>query len=470
VTGTGVLATLGAVLAIATIGMSVLLASSGGVAPSPMTIAAAPSDPPERQYIGQAVTLDFQAADLRAVLRAFAEISGLNIVIDPAVQGSVDVSLRDVPWDQALDIILRANKLGYTMDGTVIRVAPAGVLAEEEAQRRKLVEEQALAGDLRVLTRTLSYARAAHMAQLITRSVLSSRGAVEVDERTNTLILSDLPQRLDAAASLLATLDRPEPQVEIEARVVQTTREFARAIGVQWGLGGRLAPDLGNTMPLVFPNRGSIGGRTGQTQGPQDARAGPFESTASIVNLPADAAGTAFGVAMGAVNGALNLDIALSALEREGKGRILSTPRVSTQNNVEAEITQGVQIPIQTVANNTVMVTFKDAALSLRVTPQITAANTVIMRIVVENASPDFSREVNGIPPIDTQRANTQVLVEDGATTVIGGIYVSRQQTLGDRTPVLHRVPLLGWLFRRDTLRDESRELLIFITPRIMKD
>ena len=161
--------------------------------------------------------------------------------------------------------------------------------------------------------------------------------------------------------------------------------------------------------------------------------------------------------------------MALSALESQGQGRILSTPRVSTQNNIEAEITQGIQIPIQTVANNTVTVTFKDAALTLKVKPQITAANTVIMQISVENASPDFSRSVNGIPPIDTQRAQTTVLVADGETTVIGGIYLSREQTTEGRVPMLHRIPLLGWLFKRDELSDESRELLIFITPRITR-
>ena len=165
----------------------------------------------------------------------------------------------------------------------------------------------------------------------------------------------------------------------------------------------------------------------------------------------------------------MNLDVALSALEEAGQGRILSSPRVSTQNNIAAEITQGVQIPIQTVANNTVTVSFRDAALTLRVTPQITAANTVIMQITVENASPDFSRSVNNIPPIDTQRAITQVLVSDGETTVIGGIYISREQAQQGRTPGLSRIPLIGWLFQRNAISDESRELLIFITPRILR-
>jgi type IV pilus assembly protein PilQ len=193
------------------------------------------------------------------------------------------------------------------------------------------------------------------------------------------------------------------------------------------------------------------------------------DHAATTVNLGVSGASSAIGLALGSVNGAVNLDLALSALEQSGQGRVLSTPRVSTQNNIEAEITQGLQIPIQTVANNTVTVTFKDAALTLKVKPQITAANTVIMSISLENATPDFSRSVQGIPPIDTQRAITQVLVGDGETTVIGGIYVNNQQTVTDRTPALNRIPLLGWLFRREAITDSSKELLVFITPRVTK-
>jgi type IV pilus assembly protein PilQ len=421
----------------------------------------------ESRFTGNPVTLDFQGADLRAVLGTFSDISGLNLVIDPTIQGTVDVALRDVPWDQALDIILRSQKLGYVVDGTIVRIAPLTVLADEETQRRRLAEEQALAGELRVLTRSLSYARAGDMQQLLTQTVLSQRGSIQFDERTNTLIINDLPEALTRASDLIATLDRPEPQVEIEARIVQTSRDFARNIGVQWGTTARAAAPLGNTFGTEFPNQGSISGRTGASQQISDRDF--TDSVGSVVNMPVSPATSAIGVALGSVNGAINLDVALSALEREGHGEILSTPRVSTQNNVEAEITQGVQIPIQTVANNTVTVTFRDAALTLRVTPQITATDTVIMRIAVENASPDFSRAVNGIPPIDTQRANTQVLVADGDTTVIGGIYVSREQASQDRTPGLHRIPLLGWLFQRNTFEDESRELLIFITPRIIR-
>jgi len=434
-------------------------------APAAAQAQQAPAQAPPR-YTGNPVSLDFQGADLRAVLRTFSEISGLNLVIDPTIQGTVDVALRDVPWDQALDIILRANKLGYVVDGTIVRIAPLTVLADEEAQRRKLSEEQALAGELRVLTRSLSYAKAEDLRQLLTQTVLSQRGSIQFDQRTNTLIINDLPDRLERASNLITTLDRPEPQVEIEARIVQTSRDFARNIGVQWGVSGRASSALGNGLPFSFPNQGSITGRTGATQ---SGDATQVDQVPSMVNMGVSPATSAIGLALGAVNGAVNLDVALSALESSGQGRILSTPRVSTQNNIEAEITQGVQIPIQTVANNTVTVTFRDAALTLRVTPQITATNTVIMRISVENASPDFSRAINGIPPIDTQRALTQVLVGDGDTTVIGGIYVSREQASQDRTPGLHRIPLLGWLFQRNEFSDESRELLIFITPRIIR-
>ena len=423
-----------------------------------------PAASPAPRYTGNPVTLDFQGADLRAVLRTFSEISGLNLVIDPTIQGTVDVALRDVPWDQALDIILRANKLGYVVDGTIVRVAPLTVLASEEEERRKLSDAQALAGELNVLTRSLNYSKAADLRELITTTVLSQRGSIQFDARTNTIIIQDLADRLDRAAALITTLDRPEPQVEIEARIVQTTREFARRLGVQWGFNGTASTALGNTLPTAFPNQAAIGGRTGLAQGPAGG-----DAVSNAVNLGIGGASSAVGLALGSINGALNLDVALSAIERSGQGRILSTPKVSTQNNIEAEITQGIQIPIQTVANNTVTVSFRDAALTLRVTPQITAANTVIMRISMENSSPDFSRAVNGIPPIDTQRALTQVLVSSGETTVIGGIYVSREQTSQDRTPALHRLPLLGWLFKRDEFTDESRELLIFITPKVMR-
>jgi type IV pilus assembly protein PilQ len=405
----------------------------------------------QRQFTGDPVTLDFQGADLRAVLRTFAEISqGLNIVIDPSIQGTVDVSLRDVPWDQALDIILRANKLGYTVEGNIVRIVPLNVLAQENEERRKLSEAQALAGELRTLTVPVSYAKAAELVAVITRSTLSARGDVQVDTRTNTLIIRDLADRLQAATDLVRTLDRPQPQVEIEARIVQLNRNAARELGIQWGFGGRVDPTFGTSTGLAFPSSANLTAGTGGVN-------------------PANP--SAIGLALGSINGALNLDVSLRALESDGKGRILSTPRVVTQNNVEAEITQGSQIPIQVASNNTVTVSFKDAALILRVTPQITASNTVIMRIFVEKAAPNYTQTspAQPIPSIDTQRAITTVLMADAETTVIGGIYTREEADTTVRTPLLHRVPLLGWLFRTDRRVDDSDELLIFITPRIAK-
>jgi type IV pilus assembly protein PilQ len=405
----------------------------------------------QREFSGDPVTLDFQGADLRAVLRTFAEISnGLNIVIDPTIQGTVDVSLHDVPWDQALDIILRANKLGYTVEGNIVRIVPLNVLAQENEERRKLADAQALAGDLRTLTVPVSYAKAVDLVPVITRSTLSTRGDVQVDARTNTLIIRDLADRLNGAADLVRTLDRPQPQVEIEARIVEINRNSARDLGISWGFNGNVDPQFGTSTGLAFPSSAGLTAQTGGVNG-----ADP----------------TAVGLALGSINGALNLDINLRALESEGKGRILSTPRVATQNNVEAEITQGSQIPIQVVSNNTVTVQFRDAALTLRVTPQITAANTVIMRIFVEKAAPNYTETSpqQPIPSIDTQRAVTTVLMDDGETTVIGGIYTRSESEVENRTPFLHRIPLLGWLFKTENRLDDSNELLIFITPRIAK-
>jgi type IV pilus secretin PilQ/predicted competence protein len=418
----------------------------------------------QKKYGGHPISMDFQGVDLRSVLRVFAEESGLNMVLDPAVQGTVDVQLRDVPWDQALDMILRANKLGYIVDGTIVRIAPLTVLADEESQRRKLTDEQALAGQLQVLTKTLSYAKAEELQALLTKSALSQRGIVQVDPRTNTLIITDLPDRLNTASELITTLDKPQPQVEIEAKIVQANKNFERRLGVQWGFNGAVSPQLGNTTKLAFPNSGSLSGSTGSTQGPTGGTQSP-----TAVNLGIGGATSAVGLALGSVNGAFNLDVALSALETTGNGRILSTPRVTTQNNIAAEVAQGTQIPIQTVSNNTVTVGFKDAALILKVTPQITAAGTVIMMVALENSQADFTRSVNGIPPINTQRATTSVLVNDGQTTVIGGVFISNDQAQQDRTPGLGSVPLLRWLFKRDINTTSDQELLIFITPRIIK-
>ncbi|MCL4812138.1 MAG: type IV pilus secretin PilQ [Vicinamibacteraceae bacterium] len=441
-------------------------------APAPVAGAATPAEPPpppsraaaaravtEGGFSGHPVSLDFQGVDLRAVLRTFAEISGLNIVIDPAVQGSVDVALREVPWDQALDMILRANQLGYTVEGSIVRVAPLSRLRQEEEEKRKLSDAKALSGELETKTRTLNYARA-RAVEVLLKNVLSTRGRTAVDERTNMLIITDLPEHLIRVDALLDALDQAELQVEIEARIVQTTKRFARELGISWGFSGAMTPELGNTSPWAFPNSGTVNGGV-------NAPTRPINPTTGAI-----------GVGLSAINGAFNLDVELSALEREGKIRTLLTPRVVTQNNVKATITRGQEIPYTTTVAAPVgdvsyiqpipTVQFKTAALTLAVTPRITNANTVILDVDVDNGSPGEA-EANGNRAINTQRAQTTVLVADGATTVIGGIQTNSEAVSQDNVPGLSKLPLVGRLFRNDIKSLDEEEILIFITPRIIR-
>jgi type IV pilus assembly protein PilQ len=409
----------------------------------------------QRRYVGHPVTLDFQGADLRAVLRTFSEISGLNIVIDPAVQGSVDVALRDVPWDQALDSILRANKLGYVVDGTIVRIAPITVLAEEESGRRKLSDEQALSGELKVMTKALNYAEAEELAPLLKDNALSKRGSAAVDKRTNTIVINDLPLYLAKAEALLNSLDQSEGQVEIEARIVSTTRTFAHQLGVNWGFLGQATPELGTT--------------TDHSNGTVSIN--PSGSTSDLPNVGK--------LLLGTVSGSLRLTAAIQALENEGKIKVLLQPRVVTQNNVKASITRGQEIPYTTtvappsaggaqVIQPMPTVQFKTAALTLQVTPRITPSDTILLQVDVDNGSAG-AVQVNGNIAINTQRATTTVLVQNGATTVIGGIAGSTRNKTDYRTPGLGRIPLLKWLFKSETISDSDEELLIFITPRVMR-
>lgn len=457
--------------AVGAVVMAALVLAPGPAGES--TLLAAQDTAALREFSGSPIDVDYQAANLRTVLRQLAEIGGVNLVIDPSVPTAltVDLSLKQVPWDQVMDIVMRSSGLTYQLEGTVLRVLTREARTRElTAEAQQKAANQA-APDLTTTRIRLNYATAASTAELLKQvRLISDRGTVEVEERTNMLIIRDLESNIRDIRSLLADLDRPEPQVEIEAKILRTNRDTAKALGVQWGFNGRMAPELGNTTGMAFPNNGTIGGRVGDgLQGPNDPRATGLEQRATAVNLPATGASSGLGLSMGALNGAFGLDLALSALEHEGKAKILSTPRVTTQNNQTAEITQGFQIPFQTVANNTVTVQYRDAALKLSVTPQITAANTVIMQIAIENATPDFSRAVNGNPSINTQRATTQVQVGDGVTTVIGGILQTTETTAVDETPGLGKVPLLGWLFKRNDVRTESQELMILITPRIIR-
>lgn len=437
----------------------------------------------ERQYTGELITLDFKDGDIQDIFRLFADISGLNIVVQPGVSGRITLKLTEVPWDQALELILKTNKLGYVVEGNVIRIAPLSELATEEAERRRLAEEKALAGELFTQTRVLSYAKASEIEPLLKRN-LSARGDIVIDERTNTIIYTDLAEQITSINALVETLDTPIPGVEIESRIVVTTRTFSRNLGVQWGFTSNQTQRLGNTTELVFPNRIQVGGQgIGNTDDDEfvapgaDAGGGliPPESNGNrrgyAVNLPFAGAPTgAIGLSLGSITGAFSVDAALSAAERRGHVRIISAPKIITQNNKPAEIKQGVTFPVQVVANNTITVQFKDAVLQLQVTPQITSADTIILDIVVNNDSLDFGQQVQGIPSIVTQSATTQVLVADGSTTVIGGVFVNRQQEDERFVPLLHKIPILGNLFKSRDASSRNEELLIFLTPRIRKD
>ncbi len=420
----------------------------------------------DMRYQGEILSLKFADADLQAVVFYLAEFAGLNVTFDPGVTGIVSVNLIDVPWDQALDLILKQNKMGKIVEGNVLRIAPIGVLTREQEDLRRLEESKELSGPLITRSYTLSYSRAGDVQALL-QSKISNRGEIIVDNRTNTLIISDVEDRMGLIETLIETFDTATPQVSIEARIVEASSNFVRNLGVQWGFKAIQDPFYGNQGSLKFPNRSLVDGAMIPQGIVTKGMGGPLGGYA--VNLPAPAFSTAVGLSFANVLDTFRLDMALTALETSGSGKIISAPKVTTQNNQEAEIIQGRQIPVQTVANFTVTTRYQNAALELRATPQITAEGTIIMYIEIQNNAPDFANLVNGIPPIITQSAETTVMIPDGGTTVIGGIYRTEDSITRERVPLLHKIPILGNLFKSFARTKQSRELLIFITPRIIK-
>jgi type IV pilus secretin PilQ/predicted competence protein len=405
----------------------------------------------EQQFTGEPITLTLKDADIKDVLKTFSVLTDLNFVLDPGVSGSVTVELREVPWDQALDLILKINGLDYVLENNVLRVAPTSKLASEKAARAAFEKESEKARPLKTVLKPLSYAKASYIAGLLSSDsyLLSDRGSVVVDERTNTLILRDTVDRVEGVLRLIDSLDLPTPQVVIEGRIVETTKQFSRELGVSWGFTGTMDAEHGNDTGLKFPNSIGIDGG---------------------VELPAG--NNAFlGMTFGDILNTFNLDFLLTAAESEGQARVVSTPRVTTQNLMKASIRSGLQIPVQTVANNTVTVQYIDATLRLEVTPQITAEGTVNLDINIkkQRPAPEFAVAGGQNAPIFTRDAETQLLVRDGGTTVIGGIYEITDSTGEDRVPGLHKIPLFGWLFKNREIRLDHDELLIFITPRIVK-
>ncbi len=420
----------------------------------------------EEKFSGDIISLKIKDSDLKDVVLYLAEFAGLNVIFDPDVRGTVTVNLQDVPWDQALEMILKQYKMGKTIEGNILRIAPIAVLTREEEDQRKLKESKELAGPVMVKTITLSYSKAKDVANLL-RSKISSRGEIIVDDRTNTLLISEVRDKLELLEKLIGVVDTPTPQVSIEARVVEASATFVRNLGIQWGFNAEASQYYGNATNLQFPNSVLVNGAIIPQGTVTKGIGGPLGGYA--VNLPAPSFNSAIGFSFANVLDSFRVDIALSALETGGDGKIISRPSVVTQNNQQAEIIQGRQIPVQTVANFTVTTRYVNAALELRATPQITAEGTIIMTIEIQNNAADFANLVNGIPPITMQSAKTTVMVPDGGTTVIGGIYRTEDSVTRERVPFLHQIPILGSIFKNFARTKTSRELLIFITPRIIK-
>ena len=402
----------------------------------------------EKAYTGEPLSLNLKDADIKDVLRTFAQLTGLNIAIDPTVTGSVTVDFVDVPWDQALEVILRQNSLAYVLEGNVMRVGTATRLSEEAESNRRLGEQERLNVALSTVGFKLSYARATDVAGLL-REMASPRARIIVDQRTNQLIISEIPGYLQTMRNLIDSVDVPTRQVVIEARIVETTKLFIQQYGFNWGFHGTMDPSLGTGTGLVFPNR-------------IDTVGGPFNFG---VGNPV------ISFSLQNVLGTFTLDLALLAAETEGIARVISAPRVMTQDNTPAEIQSGFQIPYQTRVNFTTTVAYVDATLRLSVTPQITESGTVIMDIQVQKNEPATGLNIEGGSgtPLSTRRAQTRLMVRDGGTSVIAGIYQVKENNAQSRLPFVHQIPILGTLFRRRDYNSEHDELLIFITPRIVR-
>jgi type IV pilus assembly protein PilQ len=399
------------------------------------------------KYTGKRISLNFKDADLKDVFRLFHEITGYNIVLDPAVSGNLTIVLENVPEDQALDIILKNNGLDKVFENNVIRIASTQKLAAEAAARKALIEAQELEQEPVTFTRKLSYAKSKDVVPII-KKIMSKRGDVIMDDRTNTLIITDLGNRQEPINRLIDNLDEQTPQVVIEARIVETDREFERDLGIIWGVHGEASNRLGTQTGLSFPHTGTIDWD---------------------VNVPAAASAGTLGISFGNVLDSITLDAQLDAFELNGDVKVLSSPRIATQNNQKAVIEQGTQIPVVSTTATQINVEFISASLKLEVTPQITREGTVIMDLKVDNSSPDFVNRVGDVPPILTERAATQVLVADGGTAVIGGIFKLNDSVTQAGVPGLSKIPGLGWLFRSKSINRKNTELLIFITPRITR-
>ncbi len=437
-------------------------AGFGGAAPDYALLGA----PGQKQYVGQRITLDFHDIDVRNLLRLLADVSKKNMVVADDVQGKITVSLRNVPWDQALDIVLQSKGLGKQEVGNVIRIAKFDVIAKEEAAKLEAQKNRQILLPLKVRIIPVNFSTAGDLARQV-KDVLTDRGTISIDERTNVLIVKDTQEALARAEGLVRNLDTETPGVLIESRIVEANSNFTQALGVQWGGNFGFSPATGNGLPVSFPNVMTGTGASGQT---------PNQGTSSTpnyaVNLPAaigQGSGGGIGLVFGSANGAFNLNLRLTALERKGMLKTISAPKVATLDNKEATISQGQSIPFSQVSASGVNTTFVEALLELKVTPHVTADGSILMKIKATNNSPNPALTgANGQPSIFKRQAETTVLVKDGDTTVIGGIYTRLTSNTTSSVPFLGDIPILGFFFKSKEERDDHTELLIFITPRVL--
>jgi type IV pilus secretin PilQ/predicted competence protein len=440
-------------------------------------------------YAGQPLTLDLVDISLVDFFRLMAEEGGINIVLDPEIKGTISIKVVKVPWDQIFDAALANNGLDKQIEGNLVRIARKSTLQDEAKQREALKKANLLAADVETRVKRLNYAKAAEMLNTLVDQK-TVRGTVVVDERTNSLLLTDLPSSLDKMTALIEKLDVPQPQVEIEARIVSATRDFARDIGVQFGFvagnlervtvgGPNTFGTIGGTRPSATPKNTYAGGNPYTGRGASQAQAtesggvstgvGSNNAGNWNINLPSMIPFGGAGISVGNIFDTFLLDAAITAGETKGLAKLISQPKVTAQNNSPATITQGLRFPVQIIANNTVTVQFQNAALTLTVTPQITYEGNVVLDLKVENNTPDFARQVNGIPSIRTSESATRVLVSDGGTTVIGGILIDNETNETDQIPGLGSLPGIGYLFKRTFVSHSTQEVLFFITPRVVK-
>jgi type IV pilus assembly protein PilQ len=417
-----------------------------------------------KRYTGEPISVNLKDVDLKDFFRLIHEISGLNIVLDPNVHGSLTIVLDDVPWDQALDIVLKNNGLDRQLEGNVLRIATVDTMRKEAEARRAQVEAEALAVDKVTVTRFLSYAHSKDVVPTL-KKLLTSRGDIISDDRTNALIIQDIPGVIPQVDRLIGQLDRKTQEVEIEARVVAATRTFARDIGTQLGFG------WGNAATGVT-GASSVGTSPNVSAPPPGAQFFTVAGSNGIPlfsNMPVPSPTSGFSFFNQSSN--YRLDFVLTMAESRGLLKILSRPRVVTQNNIQAVVRQGFRVPVVTQAQlgGPPTVSYVDAFLRLTVTPQITAESTIFLNVDVENTTPDFSRAVQGNPTLVTQQATTQVLVTDGGTLVIGGVIQTQNNVNIQQVPFLGNIPALGNMFKRRQVSTSTQELIFFITPKIIQ-